>query len=191
MSFGYYCYVSGQFLKAKKIFASKLDGNNLALPGHVLSFIDEENQSFFTGLKSLKSSQKPSSTVSNTDIENSWKAFDWLKLTGATHDGSKKKRDLKPRKKRPGKLPKNYDPNVKPDPERWIPKVERKSYQKKLKKMKRKNKNYDVSRGPQGAVTDETEAAIKSPLSPVKPVVTSSKNPPNAHKKKKKGKGKW
>jgi len=42
------------------------------------------------------------------------------------------------KKKRKPKLPKNYDPNVDPatlDPERWLPKYERKAY-KKLKKKK-------------------------------------------------------
>ena len=36
------------------------------------------------------------------------------------------------------KLPKNYDPNATPDPERWLPKFERSAF---LKKKKKEEKN--------------------------------------------------
>ncbi|ORY95441.1 hypothetical protein BCR43DRAFT_557592 [Syncephalastrum racemosum] len=51
----------------------------------------------------------------------------------------------KNKKKRKPLLPKNYDPNNAPDPERWLPKYERSSY-----RVKGKNKKA-ASRGPQGA----------------------------------------
>lgn len=47
------------------------------------------------------------------------------------------------KKKKKTKLPKNYDPNVIPDPERWLPKYERKGY----KKMKKHKKNIRVTQG--------------------------------------------
>ena len=40
-----------------------------------------------------------------------------------------------------------YDPDVPPDPERWLPKQERTAYKKKLNK---KYKDRDVGRGTQG-----------------------------------------
>lgn len=57
---------------------------------------------------------------------------------------NKKKRKRKPR------LPKNYDPNVPPDPERWLPRHERSAYKKKLN---RKFKDRDIGRGTQGAAS--------------------------------------
>ncbi|QQP36301.1 Signal recognition particle subunit SRP72 [Caligus rogercresseyi] len=59
--------------------------------------------------------------------------------------------DLVKKKK---KLPMNYDPNVEPDPERWIPKRERIAFRKHLKREQRnkgekftgaQGDNYDYS----------------------------------------------
>lgn len=47
----------------------------------------------------------------------------------------------------PGKLPKNYDPKVTPDPERWLPMRER-SYYRGRKKGKKKDQ---IGKGTQGA----------------------------------------
>lgn len=46
-----------------------------------------------------------------------------------------------------GKLPKNYDPKVTPDPERWLPMRER-SYYRGKKKGKKKEQ---IGKGTQGA----------------------------------------
>lgn len=62
----------------------------------------------------------------------------------------KRKRGLKRKRKRKPILPKNFDPNVPPDPERWLPKKERSTYKKKAHK---KFKDRDIGRGTQGAVT--------------------------------------
>ena len=45
-----------------------------------------------------------------------------------------------------GYMPKNYDPAVTPDPERWLPMRERSTY-----KAKRKNKKGGIGKGTQGA----------------------------------------
>lgn len=51
------------------------------------------------------------------------------------------------KRKRKGKLPKNYDANVDPDPERWLPKHERSGFRKK-----RDRRNRDAAmKGTQGA----------------------------------------
>ncbi|KAI8816789.1 uncharacterized protein EV422DRAFT_269307 [Fimicolochytrium jonesii] len=49
------------------------------------------------------------------------------------------------KRKRKPILPKNFDPNVKPDPERWIPKRDRAAFARKGKGKK------DIGRGSQGA----------------------------------------
>lgn len=54
------------------------------------------------------------------------------------------------KKRKRKKLPKNYDPNVDPDPERWLPRWQRSTYKKK--KDKRAKDKDKVGRGTQGAV---------------------------------------
>ncbi|RHZ81438.1 hypothetical protein Glove_120g197 [Diversispora epigaea] len=51
----------------------------------------------------------------------------------------------KKKKKRKPLLPKNYDQNAQPDPERWLPKYERSTYKAKGKRKQQ------LSKGPQGA----------------------------------------
>jgi len=58
----------------------------------------------------------------------------------------------KKKNKRRGKLPKNYDPNVAPDPERWLPKYERTGYRKK-----RDRRMKDVIKGSQGTASGQSE----------------------------------
>lgn len=48
-------------------------------------------------------------------------------------------------RKRKGKLPKNYDANAAPDPERWLPRYERTGYKKK-----RDRRVKEVMKGSQG-----------------------------------------
>lgn len=55
-------------------------------------------------------------------------------------------------KKRPVRLPKNYQPGVMPDPDRWLPRRERAGY-----RGKRRNKRQINLRGPQGQVSGGTE----------------------------------
>lgn len=56
------------------------------------------------------------------------------------------------KKRRTGKLPKNYDENKKPDPERWLPLRDRSSYRPKGKKGKKK-----AAESTQGGVVKEEE----------------------------------
>ncbi|EZA47743.1 hypothetical protein DMN91_012368 [Ooceraea biroi] len=56
------------------------------------------------------------------------------------------------KRKRRGKLPKNYDPNVAPDPERWLPRHERSGFRKK-----RDRRNRDTMKGTQGAATGASD----------------------------------
>jgi len=52
------------------------------------------------------------------------------------------------RRKRKGKLPKNYDPKVDPDPERWLPRKDRSTY----KGRRRDKRKEGVGKGTQGGV---------------------------------------
>lgn len=100
-------------------------------------------------------------------------------------------------------LPKDYDPEKTPDPERWIPKRERSTY-----RVKGKNKKA-ATKGPQGAFVagggiggtgsaniggnrgaeSPSSSSPKAETKPSKPA-SSSKNA-NKKKKKKGGKTKW
>lgn len=55
-------------------------------------------------------------------------------------------------KKRKGKLPKNYDASVAPDPERWLPKYERTGFRKKRDRRAR-----DVIKGSQGTASGQAD----------------------------------
>ena len=95
-------------------------------------------------------------------------------------------------KKRKGKLPKNYDPSVQPDPERWLPKYERTGYRKK-----RDRRVKEVIKGSQGTASgqadqfDMSKAYNQSKQSPATPVQESVPGPRlqrgkgGQHKKKK------
>lgn len=61
------------------------------------------------------------------------------------------------KRKRKVILPKNFDPKVPPDPERWLPKQERTAYRKKLNK---KHRDRDIGRGTQGAVSSSPKMCV-------------------------------
>ncbi|KAG1678671.1 Signal recognition particle subunit SRP72 [Nymphon striatum] len=108
----------------------------------------------------------------------------------------------KKKKKKKGKLPKNSDLSVDPDPERWIPRKERSTYRRKKDK-----RGLGIGKGTQGSAagaSDYLDAsknmqnATPSPASatPVSPQVAGSQGPrqqrPQATQKKKRKKGgKW
>lgn len=56
------------------------------------------------------------------------------------------------KRKRKNKLPKNYDPNAKPDPERWLPKQERTGYRKKKDRRVK-----EVMKGSQGMASGQAD----------------------------------
>ncbi|KAM4708495.1 signal recognition particle subunit SRP72 [Discoglossus pictus] len=121
----------------------------------------------------------------------------------------------KKKKKKKGKLPKNCDPKVTPDPERWLPMRER-SYYRGKKKGKKKDQ---IGKGTQGATSaqaaefDASKTASSPPTSPrpgvaapgasssstsnivpprhQKPVGAAGTKKKQQQKKKKGGKGGW
>ena len=65
-------------------------------------------------------------------------------------DLAAKKKNKKKRKKR---LPKNYNPNVDPDPERWLPRRERAAF----KKRKDRRNKHEKFTGAQGTAAGQSE----------------------------------
>lgn len=94
--------------------------------------------------------------------------------------GDDSKSSEKTKKRRKGKLPKDYDANVSPDPERWLPKRDRSTWKPKKKDKKGSGK---VTQG--GSVDNSTESMVQSNQAPAQKVVKAKNNPA---KKKKKGK---
>ncbi|XP_066259038.1 signal recognition particle subunit SRP72 [Euwallacea similis] len=105
-------------------------------------------------------------------------------------DGKRKRKH----KKRKGKLPKNYDSTVQPDPERWLPKHERIGFKKK-----RDRRNKEVIKGSQGTSHGQSEQydfskkVDETPESPgvePSPKVSHSKQSQHQKKSNQKKKGK-
>lgn len=92
------------------------------------------------------------------------KMFLWVYSSpGST--GSKKVDDKKKKKqkKRKIRLPKHHDPNVKPDPERWLPRRDRSTYRpkKRERRFDRREARADVGKGTQGSSASMMEAENK------------------------------
>ncbi|CAI5442781.1 unnamed protein product [Caenorhabditis angaria] len=96
------------------------------------------------------------------------------------------------RRKRKIRLPKNYNPDVLPDPERWLPRQERSTYKKK-----RKNREREIGRGTQGSssANPNVEYMAASPNSPRPLPGPAAEGPrqqrPNFQKQKKKKSSKF
>lgn len=63
----------------------------------------------------------------------------------------------KHKKKKKGKLPKTFDENVEPDPERWLPRHERTGYRKKRDRRVRTEPTSGVGKGTQGSATGASD----------------------------------
>jgi len=75
------------------------------------------------------------------------------------------------KKKKKKKLPKNYDPSVAPDPERWLPKWERSSF-------KKKQRRNQLGKGSQGSTAVSATATTTVVTSQTAPVKTETQKPP-------------
>ncbi|KAL1241773.1 Signal recognition particle subunit [Trichinella spiralis] len=99
------------------------------------------------------------------------------------------------KRRRKVKLPKHFDPNVPPDPERWLPKYERSGYRKKKDK---RAKDRDIGRGTQGMIGDDVETTnLETHVSPKQATAPQAIGPRQMHpapqkpKKKKRPNNKW
>ena len=96
-----------------------------------------------------------------------------------------KKKQKKTKKLRKSLIPKDYDPNKKPDPERWLPLRDRSTYKPKGKKAKARQALHS-----QGAVGNDSENS--RPATPAADVLKQKQGGGGGGNKKKKGKGgKW
>ncbi|XP_065347746.1 signal recognition particle subunit SRP72 [Cloeon dipterum] len=101
----------------------------------------------------------------------------------------------KKRRKRPGKLPKNYIAGATPDPERWLPRYERSGYKKK--KDRRVKEQLKGSQGTAYGASEQFDMSARVPVAKSSPQTpaTPDQGPRSYQKKqtkKKKGKGgKW
>lgn len=102
-------------------------------------------------------------------------------VTSLKRAAPEKVSDKPAKKRRKGKLPKNYEEGKTPDPERWLPLRDRSSYRPKGKKGKKK-----VADSTQGGVVKDEETLELVGGGGVR-VEKASGGPP-ANKKKKKGK---
>lgn len=97
-------------------------------------------------------------SITNTAEIDALEATNWVMNTKAAKKtatkvdqspstpGSESQKMRKRRvRKRKGKLPKSYNPDVAPDPERWLPKYERTGYRRK-----RDKRSKDIIKGSQG-----------------------------------------
>ncbi|XP_014252620.1 signal recognition particle subunit SRP72 [Cimex lectularius] len=82
----------------------------------------------------------------------------------------KKKKSHSKRKKH---LPKNYNPNVTPDPERWLPKHERSTFRKK-----KDRRNKDVGKGTQGTAAGASDQYDMSKMANASKLAQNTPSPP-------------
>jgi len=101
-----------------------------------------------------------------------------LKRTGAPTPKTPKKEEgegvvKKRTKKHKKRLPKNFNPNVDPDPERWIARKERTGLkympgQKRIRKDKRKEQKFTGAQGTSAGQSDNFDYSAKTVKEPVK-----------------------
>ncbi|XP_036341602.1 signal recognition particle subunit SRP72-like [Rhagoletis pomonella] len=144
-------------------------------------------------------------TLTTASEIDALEAANWVMSTKAAKKTANAKIDQSPgtpvvekkksrNRKRKGKLPKNYNAEVPPDPERWLPKYERTGFRKK-----RDRRAKDIIKGSQGMASgaadqyDMSNRANLSKNSPATPVYQEPTPGPRqqhrkgGHKKKKGG----
>lgn len=150
----------------------------IARAGYIAAIVTTNYSAVETDLQSLTPIKSLTNDIDAEALEDAG-----IALLPVTNQVVTKKRtsptDIeKPKKKRMGKLPKDYVENRQPDPERWLPLKDRSSYRPKGKKGKKKA--LDSTQG--GVVKDEDMADVAPASTVLKPQATSGKA------KKKKGK---
>ncbi|XP_058808027.1 signal recognition particle subunit SRP72 isoform X2 [Phymastichus coffea] len=116
----------------------------------------------------------------STDVVDALESSNWVigmkvvKKKVEPSPGKPEALDKKRKKrKRKGKLPKNYDATVGPDPERWLPKHERSGFRKK-----RDRRNRDATmKGTQGAATGAADQFDITKMSNAKPSPNPRQSP--------------
>ncbi|KAH9401230.1 Signal recognition particle core component [Tyrophagus putrescentiae] len=157
--------------------AAKAQSLQQELPSieEILSSVDIdhlETKNWSLGMKYVKKSTKldtPKEGASGATTSKTKKAT----------DQQKEKEKEKKKKKKKRILPKNYNPNEAPDPERWLPRYERSNYRKKKDKK-------GVGKGTQGAIGEAPEMKPSPKQVIASPQPGPRQQRPTAQKKKKK-----
>ncbi|XP_005178216.1 signal recognition particle subunit SRP72 [Musca domestica] len=119
----------------------------------------------FNPKKALEVSKKlpKLETLTTASEIDALESANWVMSTKAAKKSANAKIEMSPgtpvverkknnRRKRKGKLPKNYNAEVPPDPERWLPKYERTGYRKK-----RDRRTKEIIKGSQGMSSQAAE----------------------------------
>ncbi|TPP56307.1 Signal recognition particle subunit SRP72 [Fasciola gigantica] len=119
--------------------------------------VDSLESAFLYGVKAVRRQGRTGDQTALGDTKSAGKSRRNLVATpapGSTDGASAAEVEKRKRrhKKRPVRLPKNYQPGVMPDPDRWLPRRERAGY-----RGKRRNKRQINLRGPQGQVSGGAE----------------------------------
>ncbi|CAH8460088.1 unnamed protein product [Schistosoma turkestanicum] len=125
--------------------------------------VDTLETTFLYGAKSLKRLGKPNELANTSDKGKSKRSQVKKGISdtpSSENPGAQQIASRSKRKKKKVRLPKNYQPGVMPDPDRWLPRRERTHY-----RGKRRDKRFAPTRGPQGQITggNEWDAAVRSP----------------------------
>ena len=154
------------------------------IAGYVASHATEESDQVKTLANKLRPISELTSSVDVASLENAGIPQSANALAIAQAGQTRKRAAVSnlaasTKRLRKNRLPKDYDPEKKPDPERWLPLRDRSSYKPK----KRKGKKDDRTQG--GGNVNESLDISNRPAGSGTEVVTS-----NTSGKKKKGKGK-
>jgi len=153
---------------AIKHWTEKGDQETLEKMKAASSYVDNITQ------QAKKLSEEDIEKLENVTAHRAARETEVEEQTDSSQVVERKKKKKKKKKKR---LPKNYDPNVEPDPERWLPRNQRSSFKKRRKKMRG---------GHQGGVSDSTPTN-DAPTTNTTASATPKKQPKKQQKKKKKG----
>ena len=104
--------------------------------------------------------------LENAGIPQSSNALHIAQLTGSRKRAAPNGASSKPKKVRKSRQPKDYDPEKKPDPERWLPMKDRSYYRPPKGKRKGKKGRDDRTQG--GAVNEDLDIDAK-PAAPAQP----------------------
>lgn len=140
----------------------KNPADKFALAGYVASYATSNIQEVQKELSILPKSQDLVSDIDITALENAGVpqsqaslAANAAVIAGARKRAAKEQQNARAKKRiRKSRLPKDYDPNKKPDPERWLPLRDRSSYRPKG----RKGKQRAADRTQGGIVNEKAEA---------------------------------
>jgi len=164
-------YSQHDIVKAKKLSQAL---PSLDQPDMEIAVLESPN--WLANVKQMKKGQKPESVPPSP-----------ARSAPSTLDEKEKKQPSK-KKRRKNKVPRNFEIERKPDPERWLPKYERSTYRPKRQRKGR----VDVGKGTQGADTAASAAydmsgKIGQQKEETTPVQAAWRNK-DSHKKKKKKK---